>query len=132
MHMNQDQIFEKVQGVLVEALAVDEDEVTPQATLFADLGAESIDVLDISFQLERAFDIKINQGELFPEGVTQDPEYVQNGKLTDKGLETLKAKLPHFDLSRLEADRSVQSVVELFTVQSLVNFVEQKLAEKKA
>lgn len=130
--MNQDQIFEKVQGVLVEALAVDEDEVTPQATLFADLGAESIDVLDISFQLERAFDIKINQGELFPEGVTQDPEYVQNGKLTDKGLETLKAKLPHFDLSRLEADRSVQSVVELFTVQSLVNFVEQKLAEKKA
>ncbi|KAA0212801.1 MAG: acyl carrier protein [Leptolyngbya sp. PLA3] len=130
--MNQDQIFEKVQGVLVEALAVDEDEVTPQATLFAELGAESIDVLDISFQLERAFDIKINQGELFPEGVTQDPEYVQNGKLTDKGLSTLKARLPHFDLSPLEADRSVQSVVQLFTVQSLVNFVEQKLAEKKA
>lgn len=130
--MNQDQIFEKVQGVLVEALAVDDDEVTPQATLFADLGAESIDVLDISFQLERAFDIKINQGELFPEGVTQDPEYVQNGKLTDKGLATLRERLPHFDLSALEADRSVQSVVELFTVQSLVNFVEQKLAEKKA
>ncbi len=130
--MNQDQIFEKVQGVLVEALAVDEDEVTPEATLFADLGAESIDVLDISFQLERAFDIKINQGELFPEGVTQDPEYVQNGKLTDKGLATLKDRLPHFDLSTLEADRSVQSVVELFTVQSLVNFVEQKLADKKA
>lgn len=130
--MNQDQIFEKVQSILVDALAVDEDEVTPESTLFADLGAESIDVLDISFQLERAFDIKINQGELFPEGVTQDPEYVQNGQLTDKGLATLRERLPHFDLSVLETDRSMQRVVELFTVQSLVNFVAQKLADKSA
>lgn len=130
--MNQDQIFEKVQSILVDALAVDEDEVTPGATLFADLGAESIDVLDISFQLERAFDIKINQGELFPEGVTQDPEYVQNGQLTEKGLATLRERLPHFDLSSLESDRSMQRVVELFTVQSLVNFVGQKLADKGA
>lgn len=130
--MTQDQIFEKVQQVLVEALAVDEDEVTPDATLFGDLGAESIDVLDISFQLERAFDIKINQGELFPEGVTQDPEYVQDGKLTDKGLAELRQRLPHFDLSALESDRSMQRVADLFTVQSLVNFVSQKLAEKSA
>lgn len=130
--MTQDQIFEKVQHVLVEALAVDEDEVTPEATLFADLGAESIDVLDISFQLERAFDIKINQGELFPEGVTQDPQYVQDGQLTDKGLATLRERLPHFDLSALDSDRSMQRVAELFTVQSLVNFVGQKLSEKGA
>ncbi|RMH12999.1 MAG: acyl carrier protein [Planctomycetota bacterium] len=130
--MNQDEIFEKVREVLVEALAVDEDEVTPEATLFSDLGAESIDVLDISFQLERAFGIKIGQGELFPEGVTQDPEYVQDGKLTDKGLQTLREQLPHFDLSAIEKDRSVQNVVSMFTVQSLVNFVAQKLKEQNA
>ncbi len=130
--MQRDEIFEKVQGVLVEALAVDEDVVTPEATLFGDLGAESIDVLDITFQLERSFDIKINQGELFPEGVGQDPEYVQDGNITDKGLEALSEKLPHFDFSGLNDNRSVQNLVDMFTVNSLVNFVEQKKAEASA
>jgi acyl carrier protein len=130
--MQRDEIFEKVQGVLVEALAVDEDEVTPEATLFGDLGAESIDVLDITFQLERSFSIKINQGELFPEGVAQDPEMVQDEKLTDKGMAALREKLPHFDFSALDEDRSVQKLVDMFTVDSLVNFVETKQAEASA
>jgi len=130
--MQRDEIFEKVQGVLVEALAVDEDEVTPEATLFGDLGAESIDVLDITFQLERSFDIKINQGELFPEGVAQDPELVEDEKLTDKGMAALRDKLPHFDFSALDDDRSVQKLVDMFTVDSLVNFVETKQAEASA
>lgn len=130
--MQRDEIFEVVQGVLVEALAVDEDEVTPDATLFGDLGAESIDVLDITFQLERRFDITINHGELFPDGVGQDPEFVQDEKITDKGLEALREKLPHFDFSALQDDRSVQNLVNMFTVNSLVRFVEQKLSEKTA
>lgn len=125
--MDRDEVFEKVREVLVDALAVDDDEVTPEATLIGDLGAESIDILDISFKLEQAFDFKIAQGELFPEGVTQDPEFVQEGKLTDKGIATLKEKLPHFDFSKLEADRSVQKVASIFTVEALVNFCEQKL-----
>ena len=74
--MERDEIFSKVQDVLVEALSVDEDEVSPEATIFADLGAESIDVLDIKFQLEQTFGFKIADGEMFPEGVMQDPEYV--------------------------------------------------------
>lgn len=130
--MQRDEIFEKVQGVLVEALAVDEDVVTPDATLFGDLGAESIDVLDITFQLERCFNIKINQGELFPEGVGQDPAFVEDGNITDKGLAALQEKLPHFDFSSLENDRSVQKLVDMFTVNSLINFVEQKLSEASA
>jgi len=62
-----DEIYEKVSATLVEALNVDEDEVTPEATLQGDLGAESIDFLDIVFRLEREFGIKIPRGELFPE-----------------------------------------------------------------
>lgn len=130
--MQRAEIFEKVQGVLVEALAVDEDEVTPEATLFGDLGAESIDVLDITFQLERGFDIKIDQGELFPDGVGQDPEFVEDDQITDKGIEALRQKLPHFDFSALEDDRSVENLVNMFTVDSLVKFVQQKLSEKSA
>ena len=80
-----DEIFEKVQSTLVDALGVDEDDVTPDATLFKDLGAESIDLLDIVFRLERNFGIKIPRGELFPENIS-DPELTHDGKLTTKKL----------------------------------------------
>lgn len=125
--MTRDEIFEKVRGVLVEALALDEGEVTPEAKLTTDLGAESIDFLDIRFQLEQVFGFKISEGELFPENVTQDPEYVQEGRLTDKGLAALKQRVPHADFSELERNPQVARVADVFTVQSLVNFVEKKL-----
>lgn len=73
MSMTEAEIFEKVQTVLEDALGVDADEVTPEAKLEADLGAESIDYLDIVFRLEKAFPgIKIEQGELFPESVLNE------------------------------------------------------------
>jgi acyl carrier protein len=125
--MERSEIFEKVQEVLVDALAVDEDEVTPDATLIGDLGAESIDILDISFKLEQTFGFKIAQGELFPEGVTQNPEYVQDGKMTPKGIEELRKRLPHFDFAAIEADPAVANIRNIFTVEALVNFCEQKL-----
>ena len=125
--MTTEEINAKVTEVLVDALAVDEDEVTPNARLTADLGAESIDFLDIVFKLEQAFDFKIEQGELFPENVAQDPEFVQDGKVTDKGLETLKARLPHADFAKLEQSRAVEDVPQIFTVNALVRFCETKL-----
>lgn len=125
--MGRDEIFETVREVLVDALAVDEDEVTADAKIMGDLGAESIDILDIQFKLEQAFGFKIAQGEMFPEGVMQDPDYVQDGKITDKGLDELKAKMPHFDFSKLGADRSVTGIGGIFTVDTLVSFCQQKL-----
>ncbi|MCW5777294.1 MAG: acyl carrier protein [Phycisphaeraceae bacterium] len=126
--MTRDEIFEKVREVLVSALAVDEDEVTPDAVLTADLGAESIDFLDIVFKLEQAFGFKIGQGELFPDNVAQDPEYVQGGRITSKGIAALKERLPHADFSSLEADPRVERVGEIFTVDAVVRFCERKLA----
>jgi len=125
--MNRDEIFEKVREVLVDALGVDDDEVTPEATLTSDLGAESIDFLDIVFKLEQAFGFKIEQGELFPDNVAQDPEYVQDGKVTGKGLAALKERLPHADFSSLDEDPSVGNVGQIFTVNAVVNFVQRKL-----
>lgn len=125
--MTRDEILGKVRTVLVDALAVDEDEVTPSASLVRDLGAESIDFLDIVFKLEQVFGFKIQQGELFPENVAQDPKYVQNGKVTPDGVAALKARLPHVDFSSWEKDPSLGKVAELFTVGTLVNFVEKKL-----
>src|SRR5580692_9826598 len=79
------EIHTRVVSVLVAALGVDEDDVTPSATLQGDLGAESIDFLDIVFRLEREFGIKIPRGELFPESVFQgDPDFVRDGRVTDQ------------------------------------------------
>src|SRR5690606_40800204 len=91
-----EEVFEKVRETLVDALGVDEDEVTREATLIGDLGAESIDFLDIVFRLEKNFDIKIPRGELFPENLAgADTEFVQDGVVTEKGIAELRARMPH-------------------------------------
>jgi acyl carrier protein len=127
--MSHDEIFQKIQEVLDDALGVDEDEVTPEASLTADLGAESIDFLDIVFRIEKTFDFKISQGELFPENLTENPDWVADGNLTDAGLTMLKERMTHVDFTAIEnGDRNVSKIGDLITVNSLVNFVEIKLA----
>lgn len=122
-----DEIYEKVQATLVDALGVDEDDVTRESTLQGDLGAESIDFLDIVFRLERNFGIKIPRGELFPENVVADPEMIQDGKLTTKGLDELKARMPYADLSTFAANPEVDRIGDLYTVDMLVQYVQSKL-----
>ncbi len=124
---SQNEIFEKVRGVLTEALGVDEDEVTTDATLIGDLGAESIDFLDIVFRLEKSFDIKISRGDLFPEDVLASPDYVANGKLTDTGLAELRKRVPFVNLDDFAKNPSVKDFATMLTVQDMVRFVETKL-----
>ena len=126
--MTQDEIFEKVRQQLVDALSVDEDEVTPQARLQGDLNAESIDFLDIVFRLEREFGIKIDRNELFPESIFQgDPEFVQDGKVTAKGLSELKTRMPYAELAAFEKDPQFENIGDLFTVDLIVRYVKSKL-----
>ena len=128
MAMSRDEIFNEVQEVLVDALGVDDDEVKTEATLMGDLGAESIDFLDIVFRLEKAFGIKIPREELFPaESLMNSSELVSNGKLTEKGLAELKDKMPHTDLAGFEDDPDINKLGDLFTVGAIVNFVDAKL-----
>ena len=123
-----DEIYEKVSSTLVEALNVDEEDVKPDATLQGDLGAESIDFLDIVFRLEREFAIKIPRGELFPESIFQgDSEFVQNGRVTDKGLAELRARMPFADLSDFEKNPEVGHISDLFTVELITRYIEGKL-----
>jgi len=122
------EIFAKVQEALVDALGVDDDEVKPDATLQGDLGAESIDFLDIVFRLEKAFGIKIERGELFPEDILTNTDYVEDGKVNSAGMSKLKERMPFADLTRFEADPSVQNLGKQLTVQDMCNFVEHKLA----
>lgn len=122
-----DEVFEKVQAALVDALGVDDDEVTPDATLVDDLGAESIDFLDIVFRLEKSFDIKIPREELFPEDILNNAEYVQDGKVTEAGLEKLRERMPFANLDAFSENPVVQDFGKLLTVKDMCRYVESKI-----
>jgi len=122
------EVFTKVQSALVDALGVDVEEVTPTARLVGDLGAESIDFLDIVFRLEKSFNIKIPRGELFPEDILTSTEYVQNGRMTSEGVAQLKARMPFADLTSFSANPVVQDFGNLLTVNDMCRYVESKVA----
>ncbi len=131
--LTQDEILDKTREVLVEALVLDPEEITPTSSLTADLQAESIDFLDIVFRLEKTFStedkpFKIEPGELFPDNLLENPEWVQEGKLTDAGMDMLKERMPHVDFSEFDQDRNVDKVAANITVGSLVTFIERKLS----
>src|SRR5271154_537663 len=130
---SQEEIYTKVSATLVEALNVDEEEIKPASTLQGDLGAESIDFLDIVFRLEREFGIKIPRGELFPESIFQgDPSLVQDGKVTAKGLAELRAAMPFADpaeLDKFAADPKLDNMGNLFTVNLIVRYIAKKIAK---
>ena len=128
-----EQIYGRVARVLVDALSVDEHEITPAASLQGDLGAESIDFLDIVFRLEREFAIKIPRGELFPESVFQgDPEFVQEGRVTDQGMGELRSRMPYADLNGFDHDRKLSAVPDLFTVDMVTRYIAWKLGQGAA
>ncbi len=125
---SEEEILSKVQETLIDALGVDDDEVGPEATLVGDLGAESIDFLDIVFRLEKAFDVKIPRGELFPENLaSSDSGFIKDGMVTPEGLDELRAKLPHADIDKLAADPKVENIQDLFTVEMICKFMAKKL-----
>jgi acyl carrier protein len=136
MALSRDEIYKKVQGVLEDALGVDEEEVTPKATLREDLGAESIDFLDIVFRLEKAFTtdpakpFKIPRGELFPENLPSmmaDENFVKDGVITTTGIAELKKRMPFADFSEFDKNPTVEAAQNLLNVDTVVNYVESKL-----
>ena len=127
MAPTKEEVLEKVQAALVDALGVDDDEVTPEATLVGDLGAESIDFLDLVFRLEKSFEIEIPRAELFPEDILTNAEYVQEGKVTPDGIAELKKRMPFADLTKFEANPAVQDFGTLLTVADLCRYVESKV-----
>ena len=129
--MTKDDIYAKVAATLVDALGLDDDQVTPGARLRNDLGAESIDFLDIVFRLEREFNIKIPREELFPEAILQgDPDMMQDGRVTPKGVEEIRVKMPFADLTEFQKNPTVDAINDLFTVEAITRFVQMKLDTK--
>ncbi len=123
-----EEVFSKVQSALVDALGVDEEDVTESATMVGDLGAESIDFLDIVFKLEKAFGIKIQTEDLFPKDILTEGSYVNDGKVNATGLAELKKRMPWADLTKFESNPRVQDFGDVLTVSDLCRYVQSKLS----
>ena len=110
--------LERVQKVIAEALYIDLEEVTPNASLMKDLGAESIDFLDIMFRLEKEFAIKMPKGEIErrARGGLSDAEFAVDGKLTDKALARIREQMPEVNAEALKPGLHLRDVPSLFTV----------------
>jgi len=127
MSESNNNVFGKVQECISKALEIDTASIQIDSKLTADLGAESIDFLDIVFRLEKSFAIKIPRDDLFPERVLTDPKYVKDGRVTGEGLEFLKKKLPNVDFTAFDKDPLVAKLPDLFTVRMIVDYVERRL-----
>jgi acyl carrier protein len=123
-----EEIFEKVKDCLVNALDVDEEDVVLEASLTEDLEAESIDFVDIVFRLEKAFDIKVPQGELFPQELFSNKEYVREGKLTSAGVTALGRDYPYLVLPGNAENMPVSDLAAYYNVDMLVRYVAFKFA----
>ncbi len=123
------EIFLKVQETLAGALAVSPKEIHLDSSLTRDLGAESIDFIDIIFRLEKVFNIKIPTGELFPGNILNDERFVKEGKVTPEGLAELKTRLPYMDFEAFSRAPEVSNLAEHFTVRMIVNYLEDRFAK---
>ena len=115
-----------VKEAVTEALALDDDEVTPDSTLMDDLGAESIDLLDILFRVEKSTGVKIEASDLgdYIQGGIPDDEFSdENEVITEKGAEQLKRVMPQTDPQELVGSLKAEEVINLFTVQNLTEMV---------
>ncbi len=124
-----------VRDAVASALGLDVEEVVPEATLLGDLDAESIDLLDILFRIERASDVKIKVAdiaELLQGGIPDEEFADENGIINEVGLNQLKASLPQIDVAELEGKLTADEVLTLFTVQNLTDLVAERANLAKA
>jgi len=132
--MEDKEIYEKVKEAIIEALGVESEEVEPNSVLFDDLGAESLDLLDIVFRLEKTFDIKIPRGGiqqdmLVAEGIKEE-DVVVDGALTALGAEKLRERMSEVDKEKIHEGFRIDDIPTLFTVQTFVNIVKYQLENK--
>jgi acyl carrier protein len=125
---DRNEIVKNVKLVISQALKVDAEKIDLGASLIKDLGAESIDFLDIVFRLEKTFKIKIPKGELFPEKLLTDARFVKEGQITEAGVEELKKKMPGANWQEFSKNPLVSNLGDLFTVGMIVDYLTEKLA----
>jgi acyl carrier protein len=129
MSMTESDTLKAVQEAVVGALGVSDDEASPDATLMDDLGAESIDLLDILFRIERSTGVKIQASDLsdyIQGGISDDKFSDENEVITPEGMEHLKRIMPQLDADALQGELKAEDVIKHFTVQNLAGMVSER------
>ncbi len=118
--MNVNSVYPKVREIIADVLVIDEEKVALHSRLIADLGAESIDFLDLVFQLEKEFKIKIPRGQLEKNarGDLAEEEFEKGGVLTGKGLQALRDYLNEVPTQYFKTNMKVNEIPSLFTVET--------------
>lgn len=131
--MNVQSVYPKVREIVADVLVIDEDEVSLDSRLIVDLGAESIDFLDLVFQLEKEFAIKIPRGQLEKNarGNLAEDEFEKGGVITEPGMEALKAYLSEVPAENFKANMKVNEIPMLFTVETFCKLVVAAKTEHK-
>lgn len=132
--MNVNSVYPKVREIIADVLVIDEDEVALNSRLISDLGAESIDFLDLVFQLEKEFSIKIPRGQLEKNarGDLAEDEFEKGGVLTAQGMQALKNYLSEVPDDQFKANMKVNEIPLLFTVETFCKLVVSAASEQKA
>ncbi|HBF06882.1 MAG: acyl carrier protein [Legionellaceae bacterium] len=131
--MNAESVYPKVRSIIADVLVIEEEDITPDSRLIADLGAESIDFLDLVFQLEKEFEIKIPRGQLqkSARGELSEAQFEQKGMVTAEGMTALKQYLSEVPAQYFGDTLKVNDIPTLFTVQTFCKLVVQATKDQK-
>ncbi len=123
--MNSAGVYPKVREIIADVLVIDEEDIALNSRLITDLGAESIDFLDLVFQLEKEFKIKIPRGQLEKNarGTLAEDEFEKGGVLTVAGLDALKNYLSEVPANQFRSNMKVNEIPMLFTVETFCKLV---------
>lgn len=123
--MNVENVYPKVRTIIADVLVLDEDSVKLSSRLIGDLGAESIDFLDLVFQLEKEFEIKIPRGQLEKNarGDLAEDEFEQNGTLTPEGMQALRNYLSEVPAEYFKPNMKLNEIPALFTVETFCKLI---------
>ena len=132
--MNVADVYPKVREIIADVLVIDEDDVSLNSRLITDLGAESIDFLDLVFQLEKEFKIKIPRGQLEKNarGDLAEDEFEKGGALTAPGLDALKNYLSEVPAEQFKANMKVNEIPMLFTVETFCKLIVAAVSQRQA
>lgn len=130
--MEKEEIFEAVKEALVDVLGVDENDVTMDSSFYDDLGAESLDMLDLFFRIESKTNIRISMSEVqkvLQGDLSEEEFFDENGIVTPAGLEHLQKLLPDSNLAEIAEELDQVKLFSLFTVRQLVEIIADKASK---
>lgn len=131
--MNVNSVYPRVREIIADVLVINEEDVSLASRLIVDLGAESIDFLDLVFQLEKEFSIKIPRGQLEKNarGDMPEEEFEKGGVLTPKGLVALKLYLSEVPEENFKPQLKVSEIPILFSVETFCKLIVSAMNEKE-